>query len=174
MAGTPRYADRVERAVDRLRERHGEFRRRRQEWEVTGAEYAATSRRAARGTIGGAGAWVRRETEAGREALLVRESGAWSEPAGKQEPGESLAETARRELREETGVSVELDGIRLATRAIHTHGDRPPVARLVVVFDARPTADGRPTPHGGEVERAAWLDDHPDELRYDAVGEFPI
>jgi len=52
----------------------------------------------------------------GEEVLLIRRGkpprlGQWSIPGGRVEPGERLAETALRELREETGVEAELLGL---------------------------------------------------------------
>lgn len=51
-----------------------------------------------------------------RDVLLIRRGreprlGQWSLPGGRVEPGERLAETALRELREETGVEAELLGL---------------------------------------------------------------
>jgi len=155
------------------------------EWRVDRETHEQTRERAAAGTVGGAGAWVRRVVDGTPQALVVREHDAngWSEPAGKQELGERLEATARRETREETGVDCRLTGVRLATRAIHTHADRPRLHRLIVVFDAVPAADGADTtgddpttldPRESEIEAARWVSDHPDSLRYDAVGSFPI
>lgn len=52
----------------------------------------------------------------GEEVLLIRRGkaprlGQWSIPGGRVEPGERVAETALRELREETGVEAELLGL---------------------------------------------------------------
>lgn len=52
----------------------------------------------------------------GDEVLLIRRGkaprlGQWSIPGGRVEPGERLAKTALRELREETGVEAELLGL---------------------------------------------------------------
>jgi 8-oxo-dGTP pyrophosphatase MutT (NUDIX family) len=60
-----------------------------------------------------AGGVVFRVTNAGREVLLCGRTsdGLWALPKGTPEPGETLEETALREVREETGVSVEPDGI---------------------------------------------------------------
>jgi ADP-ribose pyrophosphatase YjhB (NUDIX family) len=159
----------------RLRNDYDTVPTRRQEWRVSAETYEATRERAEAGTVGGAGAWATRERDGQPEALVVRDSDAdgWSEPAGKQEPGESLETTARREVREETGVEVEIDGVLLATRAIHRHGDRPPLHRLVVVFDAR-YSGGETRPRPDEIEAVEWVREHPDELRYPAVGTFPI
>src|SRR5690348_8198963 len=47
------------------------------------------------------------------EILLHKrsDSGHWSIPGGKQEPGETIKETAVREAREETGYEVEVHGL---------------------------------------------------------------
>jgi len=60
----------------------------------------------------GAGAVIRR----GRKVLLVRRKfppnqGRWSIPGGLVELGESVAEAAAREIREETGLSVEIEAL---------------------------------------------------------------
>jgi 8-oxo-dGTP pyrophosphatase MutT (NUDIX family) len=46
-----------------------------------------------------------------RAAGLRRHSGQWALPGGSREPGESVGETALRELREETGAVVSPDGV---------------------------------------------------------------
>ena len=48
--------------------------------------------------------------------LLIQEAkegvrGKWNIPAGKQDPGETISEAAKREIREECGLSVELTGV---------------------------------------------------------------
>jgi 8-oxo-dGTP pyrophosphatase MutT (NUDIX family) len=57
-----------------------------------------------------AGGVVLQDGEEGPEVLLCgRESdGLWALPKGTPEPGETMEETARREVREETGVDVEV------------------------------------------------------------------
>ncbi|MEZ3144913.1 NUDIX domain-containing protein [Halobaculum sp. MBLA0143] len=182
---TDQYCAVVENTLDRLRDDYDEVPIRRTEWCVDRETYEQTRERAAAGTVGGAGVWVRRVVDGVTEALVVRERDAdgWSEPAGKQEPGERLEATARRETREETGVDPELTGVRLATRARHVHGDRPPIDRLVVVFDAVPAGDDTAfdpadatalDPAETEIDDARWVREHPSPLRYDAVASFPI
>lgn len=175
----PDLPDRASTAVDdalaTLLERWGEFRVVDREWAVSPATYDATAERFERGGLGGAGAWVTRERDGSTEALVVRERDAdgWSEPAGKHEPGESLAATARREVREETAVDCDVTGVVLAQRAVHVAPDRPPLDRLVVTFDADYVAgEARPAESG--VESVRWVEDHPDDLRYPLVAEYPI
>ncbi len=60
-----------------------------------------------------AGGVVFQLTDQGREVLLCgrNSDGLWALPKGTPEPGETLEQTALREVREETGVEVEQDGI---------------------------------------------------------------
>jgi 8-oxo-dGTP pyrophosphatase MutT (NUDIX family) len=60
-----------------------------------------------------AGGVVFRVTEGVRDVLLCGRSsdGLWALPKGTPEPGETLEQTALREVREETGVEVEPDGV---------------------------------------------------------------
>jgi 8-oxo-dGTP pyrophosphatase MutT (NUDIX family) len=59
-----------------------------------------------------AGGLVWRETAVGKEVLLVRRKryGDWTLPKGKHECGESMQETACREVQEETGYDVQITG----------------------------------------------------------------
>lgn len=166
---------RVDGALATLHQRWGVDRTVETRWAVPPAGYDRTAERFAAGTVGGAGAWVARDDGA---VLLVRErdSEGWGEPAGKHEPGEAPAATARREVREETGLAVELDHVALAQRAVHvdrTDDARPPIHRLVVVFAAR-RAGGTARPREDGVEAVRWVRDHPDELLYPALAELPI
>ncbi|MFB6242622.1 MAG: NUDIX hydrolase [Halobaculum sp.] len=114
------------------------------------------------GFRGAAGARV--TDERGR-LLLLRERNApdtWVHPGGGHEPGESLAETARREVYEEAGVECELTGVWVAVRKRFV--DRAEPQRrgylLEVVFEADAV--------GGEAglypERwDSFDDDDPDE-----------
>jgi 8-oxo-dGTP pyrophosphatase MutT (NUDIX family) len=58
-----------------------------------------------------AGGVVFRQNGEGREVLVCGRSsdGLWALPKGTPEPGETLEQTAKREVREETGVQVEID-----------------------------------------------------------------
>lgn len=172
-----RAARAVDDALGRLPDRYGSVTVRDSEWRVDPAAYDATARRAAAGTVGGAGAWVRRERDGTTEALMVREDedGGWSEPAGKQEPGESLAAAGCRETYEETGVECRLTGLLRAERAVNVAegADRPPLPRLIVVFEAE-YLRGEPRPRDESVDEAAWCSEFPEQLRYSGVTDLPI
>lgn len=80
-----RPSEAVDATVEQLRDRFGEFPVEETTWRVDETTYDQTAERAATETVGGAGAWIRRERAGETEALLVREDGygGWSEPAGK-------------------------------------------------------------------------------------------
>ena len=88
--------------------------------------------------------------------LLVQEAdaeiyGLWNQPAGHVEPGETFAECALREAREETGYDVELTGI----QAIYydmAAGEED----INICFRARPLGDPR-HPLEPDVLRAEWF-----------------
>jgi phosphatase NudJ len=63
----------------------------------------------------------------------------WSIPGGRVEAGETLAEAALREVLEETGVPIALDGI---VRVEHTPSDTG--ARVRVIFAGSPLDDTPP------------------------------
>jgi len=175
MGITGRSRRRVDDALADLEARFGVERVVADRWAVSPAEYDRTVERFEAGTLGGAGAWIAREDGA---VLLVREHDrdGWSDPGGKHEPGETLAATARRETREETGLAVDPTGVALAERAVHvdrTDGDRPPVHRLVVVF-AADHAGGTATAAEPGVEAVDWFHEHPDDLLYGALADLPI
>lgn len=111
------------------------------------------------GGRGGAGARV---TEDGR-VLLIRHPNApdtWTFPGGGHEPGETFAETARREVWEETGVDCEITGVWQAVRRRYVHAGDPERRGylLSVFFTAEYT--------GGEAGRypERWDDDADEEV----------
>lgn len=163
---------RVRKAVGRLGREYGRFPLRESTWDVSRESYEWHVERVERGTLGGAGVWC--ADDDGR-VLLVREGGAWSEPAGKHEPGESLEGTARREAREEAGIDCEIAGVALAQVVDVAHGERPPIRRLIVTFAAEHRA-GTARPGEPDIEAVRWWSDHPprEELAYEALADIPI
>jgi ADP-ribose pyrophosphatase YjhB (NUDIX family) len=68
------------------------------------------------GWIGDAGTWV---TDCDDRVLLIRHQGSpdcWGTPGGGHEPGETMEETAWREVREETGIVCSITGVLFARR----------------------------------------------------------
>jgi phosphatase NudJ len=92
----------------------------------------------------------------GQRFLLVHErkhGQGWYLPAGRVEPGESLADAAVRETLEETGVRVRLDGILRVE-----HSPSPTGARCRVFYTASPLDDRPPrTVPNEESLGAAWV-----------------
>ncbi|MGE4063645.1 MAG: NUDIX hydrolase [Rhodospirillaceae bacterium] len=113
----------------------------------------------------GVGVVVVRRAAGRVEVLLIRRGrpprvGEWSIPGGRQEWGETVRETAEREILEETGVRV---------RGL----------RLIDVVDGISKKDGNVTGHWTLVDfRADWAEGEPrpgddaDDARWVAVGEL--
>lgn len=94
----------------------------------------------------------------GHRFLLTQErkyGATWSIPGGRVEVGESLTEAAIREVLEETGVPIRLDGI---LRVEHTPGGGALGARVRVLFSGTPLDDTPPkTTADDESLGAAYL-----------------
>jgi 8-oxo-dGTP pyrophosphatase MutT (NUDIX family) len=96
----------------------------------------------------------------GHRFLLTQErkyGSTWSIPGGRVEPGESLTDAAVREVFEETGVPIRLDGV---LRIEHTPGDHPGArdTRVRVLFTGTPLDDTPPkTMADDESLGAAYL-----------------
>lgn len=92
----------------------------------------------------------------GDRFLLVEENHdrGWYLPAGRVEHGETLIGGARREVREESGLEVELDGI---LRIEHTPASGKHDARLRIVFVGHPIGGALKTEPDAHSRRAAWV-----------------
>lgn len=115
------------------------------------------------GWRGDAGALVRDRED---RVLLIRHAGSpdqWGHPGGGHEPGETMEETALREVREETGIQCELVDVNYVRRqAIHL--ERDPEQRfhmLTVIFDAE-YRGGSVEISDDEVLEATWHRNVPD------------
>lgn len=145
----------VDRRIDRLREAWGPAELRRETELNDPAYFEHGLEILERGVIGGAGAWV---SDADDRVLFIRHPSApdqWGLPAGGHEPGETLAETARREVFEETCIECELTGLAFMERKRFVHEDDPQRrAYLLSVF-----FEGRKV--GGEVrlDPSRWEDE---------------
>lgn len=109
--------------------------------------------------IKAAGGLVWRETDEGRQLLLVHRPryDDWSLPKGKLEPGEAWPEAARREVQEETGYAVSFQEFAGVTTYYH---DRRP---KVVLFWNMAVAGQIDEQVGNdqtdpEVDRLLWID----------------
>lgn len=100
------------------------------------------------------GALIWRMRDGALEVLIIHRPryDDWSWPKGKQDPGESLAETAIREIREEVGLQVVL-GVPLAVTS-YPVGGRP----KDVFYWAAELPDGaRALADEGEVDELRWV-----------------
>ncbi|MFF0228856.1 NUDIX hydrolase [Micromonospora sp. NPDC005254] len=112
--------------------------------------------------------------EHGQVLLIQRtDNGLWSLPGGGQEIGETVAETAVRETREETGISVEVTGmvgVYSDPDHIIEYSDGEVRQQFSLCFRAEPIS-GTPTP-SDESHEVRWvardelaaLDIHPSTL----------
>lgn len=95
-----------------------------------------------------------------RRPLGARHAGAWEFPGGKQEPGETLEECIRREIREELDIDIILEHLLIAVD--HDYGA---FSLTLHAFLCRP-ADGLRDPKGQDA--LAWS--RPEELdRFDLL-----
>jgi ADP-ribose pyrophosphatase YjhB (NUDIX family) len=79
--------------------------------------------------------------EQDHKLLLVRESappcrGKWSLPGGRALPGESILQTAAREIREETGILAELTGVLYVDQLVGSGAGRADRIRFVFLAKA--------------------------------------
>lgn len=101
------------------------------------------------------GAIVYRKSHGNTEILLIRHvrSGYWSFPKGHAEPGETEEETARREIKEETGLDVFVD---TGFRETVTFSPRRDTTKTVVYFVARAMRQ-EVTPQVEEISDIRWV-----------------
>ncbi|MBP5859079.1 NUDIX hydrolase [Marivibrio halodurans] len=113
----------------------------------------------------GTGVVVLKDGDAGPLVLLVKRAkpprqGQWSLPGGRQELGETIRETARREVREETGVEIAdlrlLDVIDSITPDPAAPAGPPVFHYTLIDFSAR-WASGDPRA-GDDAAEAIWAD----------------
>ena len=117
------------------------------------------------GHVGGAGAVVR-DDSGGILLGYHSHAGEWGPPAGGHEPGESLEETAYREIREETNVECEITDVFQVTRKRFVHAEDPERRAYLVeaIFEAD-YVSGRPdASDDDEILEAHWFDEPPADV----------
>ena len=94
---------------------------------------------------------VRRAAET--EYLLVQHlDGHWGFPKGHVENSETEEETAKREIREETGLETKIDS---RLRVVDTYSPKPGVTKDVIYFLGKPV-DGTLRPQPEEISEIRW------------------
>ena len=107
----------------------------------------------------------------GDEVLLVRRAnepgkGLWSIPGGLQDVGETLEEAARREIREETGIDVEIgDLIEVRDLIVRDRSGKVKFHYVLVDFLARPM--GGEISASSDVLEVRWV-------KIDEVKRYPM
>src|SRR5262245_34096553 len=102
----------------------------------------------------------------GHRFLLTRErkyGSSWSIPGGRVEPGESLGDAAIREVLEETGVPITLDGILRVEHSPSSSG-----ARVRVIYAGSPLDDTAPKTSADEESLGAAY------LTLDEIAKLPL
>jgi 8-oxo-dGTP diphosphatase len=95
------------------------------------------------------------------KALIVKRAheprkGEWSLPGGHLHLGESLEDAARREVKEETGLEVELGPIIETFDRVHRDGDGR-IRYHFVIIDYVCWSDGGEAMAGSDAEAVAWV-----------------
>ena len=101
------------------------------------------------------GALVFRKTDRSYDLILLRHrfGGHWSFPKGHVEQGENEHQTAMREVKEETGVSIAIqDGFRESVE----YFPKPGVKKQVVYFLGK-ALDEKLTPQEDEISEVRWV-----------------
>ena len=104
-----------------------------------------------------AGGVVFREKSGECEVLMIKDRfHHWTLPKGKQEPGETIEETALREIEEETGIKGEILRPLVTVHYTYDHQKHGEVDKFVHYFLVR-ALDGTETPQLEEIDDVAWL-----------------
>lgn len=158
-------------AIDRLRDRYGDLTVTTLTVENDPDFFEQGVEIAAAGKLAGAGAWV--EDDDGR-VLYIRHPDSpdtWGIPGGGVEPGERLAETAVREVREETGVEARITDAWKARHRTIVHRDEPDrtLHMLDAWFEAVPEnatieLDESALETDEEILEARWFAEPPDSV----------
>ncbi|MBQ9068265.1 MAG: NUDIX hydrolase [Eggerthellaceae bacterium] len=101
----------------------------------------------------------RKTEEGGWQLLMVRRGnhpykGYWALPGGFSEPGETIEQTARRELQEETGI----EGVQVEPFGVYSTPGRDPRDWVVTVAFLAVVAPDCPVRAGDDADQAVWFD----------------
>ncbi|MFC4357219.1 NUDIX domain-containing protein [Halobium salinum] len=158
---------RVDGLVESLRADYGDAPVYDEEMTVSPGRFRDMARVVADGVLDGGAAYVR--DDEGR-LLLQRAtgSGTWSVPGGGLEGGETLVESAVREVREETGVDCEVTGLRFCRRVrLVADGEGSAtddaLYRLGAFFEGR-YVGGTVGTDDPEVADVRWVESLPDDV----------
>jgi ADP-ribose pyrophosphatase YjhB (NUDIX family) len=93
-----------------------------------------------------------------RRVLVVRpaDSDAFYLPGGKPEPGETYAEAAAREVKEEVGIVLEAAELRLFSEIVAPAHNRPPGTTVRLICFTGGSYEGTPRPDA-EIAELAWF-----------------
>ncbi|WP_312034599.1 NUDIX domain-containing protein [Actinoplanes sp. TBRC 11911] len=93
-----------------------------------------------------------------RRVLVVRatDSDAFYLPGGKPEPGETYAEAAAREVKEEVGLVLDAASLRLFRDIVAPAHNRPPGTTVRLICFTGGTHDGEPRPDA-EIAELDWF-----------------
>ena len=170
-------ASKSEKAVDSLiedlQENYGDLDISEKTWELSSEKFEEEAENFRNGGYGGAGVWL---TKDDGKVLLVKNKGdkAWSDPGGHNEAGESLEQTALRELKEETGAEARITGLISAEKIrFERKGGKDYFYNLIVVFEGD-YLGGEIRPQNEEVKEVEWWRSHPNELLYEDIRQFTI
>lgn len=118
----------------------------------------------------GVGVVVRKRTVDGDRVLLIKRAkppraGSWSLPGGRQELGETVRQTAAREVKEETGLDVRIAEFLDVVDAISADGSGGYAYHYTLIDFAADWVTGEPVA-GSDAADTVWAD--PDDLaRFD-------
>lgn len=173
MSVSERSETAVHSSLQRFEKKYNGFEIVKKTWEHPPDQYRRIVERFEHETLGGAGVWL---TNDAGEVLLVRNEGdtGWSDPGGKREVGETYEATARREVREETGLECELTGL-CEVHIIqnqNAEAERAVVFEIIAIFQGKQVG-GNLRPREGEIAEVGWFTTPPQEVLYREVKERP-
>lgn len=159
----------AERHVVRLQEEYGDFTVEVEHIKVSSVAFRDCMRAFERGQLGGSRVLV---THGGKH-LLVREErdGVWDIPGGSRESNEAFEETARKAVRDATGITPDLVDVFGALVYVFEDGDGDRVGGVWALWEA--TCDDPSLELNPEaVSEARWFEAPPDDLAPHIAGRL--